>query len=181
MVLTNNIKLGIAVVTFAIFAACGGGAAEKKANMVDCGGAACDTPPIAADAPAHVKQAYETLQGRWKYISYRIRYEATQKDTTFYASKQGNLNNFFCFGTKGNVSMLSNKELRCRFCYNLAADGNNIKIAFKHTEGAADWCKYQLENGTIEVGGDSLIVNVVEPLQKKRYMYRRTDEKGMLK
>lgn len=179
MTLTNKMKWGLATAVLLIFAACGGN--DKKTNIVDCGGADCGTPPIAADAPANVKQAYENLQGRWKYISYRIRYEATKKDTTFYASKQGNLNNFFCFGTKGNVSMTSNKELRCRFCYNLAADKDNIKISFKHTEGAADWCKYQLEDGTMQVGGDSLIINVVEPLQQKRYVYRRTDDKGMLK
>ncbi len=179
--LTNKIKWGFAVAVLAIFTACGGGTAEQKAGIVDCGGADCGTPPIAADAPEQVKQAYQQLQGRWKYISYRIRYEATKQDTTFFASKQGNLNNFFCFGTKGNISMHSNKELRCRFCYTLAAKGNDVSISFKNTEGAADWCKYQIDNGTIQIAGDSLVLNVVEPLQRKRYMYRRVDEKGFLK
>jgi hypothetical protein len=181
MIFTNKIKWGIALSALVTAIACGGGAAEKKSTGIDCGGSDCGIPPIAADAPEKVKQTFETLQGRWKYVSYKIRYEATKKDTTFYASKQGNLNNFFCFGTKGNISMHSNKELRCRFCYTLAADGNNVKIAFKNTEGAADWCNLQLENGALQVQGDSLILNVVEPLQQKRYVYRRVDEKGMLK
>ncbi len=139
-----------------------------------------DCPPVTAASP-HAKQVLKDLEGRWKWVSLNTRYTATNQEATYKSTDPKAPDKKFCFALNGGIQFSAYDQLTCKYCYQLADEGENVRINVSVKEGNAQSCGLQLLSGLITIHGDSLIIKTEERLQSQVNVYRRLTAEGKMK
>ena len=161
----------LSVMILFLFVAC-----QNEPKFPNCVDKTACLPAVADNAPEAVKKMHETLAGKWKFSSVTTR-DTFHKTGATFINKRANV----CIGFNGAIQyFIDNQQLVCEMCYELKQGKETVEIAVDK-DNQNKFCLESFQSGDIQCAGDSLVVTSRDSFVIKRTLYRRTDDKGIIK